>query len=47
MADIKMKDNGEIIEIKDSHNPLIVISENFNEEITEKTPIIAKWENKK
>lgn len=42
-----MKDNGEIIEIKDSHNPLIVISENFNEERSENTPIIAKWENNK
>lgn len=42
-----MKDNGEIIEIKDSHNPLIVVSENFNEEKTENTPIIAKWENDK
>ncbi|RLG16220.1 hypothetical protein DRN69_01390 [Candidatus Pacearchaeota archaeon] len=40
-----MKDNGEIIEIKDSHNPLIVISENFNKEESEGTPIIAKWEN--
>lgn len=42
-----MKDNGEIIEIKDSHNPLIVLSENFNSEKTEQTPIIAKWENDK
>lgn len=42
-----MKDNGEIIEIKDSHNPLIVVSENFNNEKTEETPIIAKWENDK
>ncbi len=42
-----MKDNGEIIEIKDSHNPLFVMSENFNSEISEKTPVIAKWENKK
>ncbi|MEK6913332.1 MAG: LAGLIDADG family homing endonuclease [Nanoarchaeota archaeon] len=42
-----MKDDGEIIEIKDSHNPLIVLSENFNQEKTEKTPIIAKWENNK
>jgi len=42
-----MKDNGEIIEIKDSHNPLFVISQNFNSERTEKTPIIAKWENNK
>src|SRR3989344_2766205 len=31
-----MKDNGELIEIKDSHNPLIVLSENFNSEETEK-----------
>lgn len=42
-----MKDDGEIIEIKDSHNPLIVLSENFNQELTEKTPIICKWENEK
>ncbi len=42
-----MKNNGELIEIKDSHNPLIVISENFNNEICEETPIIAKWENDK
>jgi len=42
-----MKDNGELIEIKDSHNPLIVLSENFNSEETEKTPVIAKWENNK
>lgn len=42
-----MKDNGEIIEIKDSHNPLIIVSENFNEEKSENTPIIAKWNNDK
>jgi len=42
-----MKDNGEIIEIKNAHNPLIVLSENFNQEQTEKTPLISKWENKK
>jgi peptide subunit release factor 1 (eRF1)/uncharacterized pyridoxamine 5'-phosphate oxidase family protein len=42
-----MKDNGEIIEIKDSHNPLIIVSENFNREKIEETPIIAKWENDK
>ncbi len=42
-----MKDNGEIIEIKDSHNPLLIISENFNKEETEETPIVAKWENDK
>ncbi len=42
-----MKDDGDIIEIKDSHNPLIIISENFNKEISEETPLIAKWENKK
>src|SRR3989338_3646027 len=42
-----MKDNGEIIEIKYSHNPLLVLSENFNKEQTEETPIIAKWENEK
>src|SRR3989344_8210216 len=42
-----MKDNGEIVEIKDSHNPLIVLSENFNTEKKEQTPLIAKWENNK
>jgi len=42
-----MKNNGEIIEIKDSHNPLIIVSENFNQENIEETPIIAKWENDK
>ena len=42
-----MKDNGELIEIKDSHNPLLVLSENFNKEDCEQTPIIAKWENNK
>lgn len=42
-----MKSDGNIIPIKDSHNPLIVISENFNRECIEETPIIAKWENKK
>jgi peptide subunit release factor 1 (eRF1)/intein/homing endonuclease len=42
-----MKSDGEIIEIKDSHNPLIITSENFNSEKTEETPIIAKWENEK
>jgi len=42
-----IKDNGEIIEIKDSHNPLMIISENFNTEKTEETPLITKWENNK
>ncbi|MEK6741847.1 MAG: LAGLIDADG family homing endonuclease [Nanoarchaeota archaeon] len=42
-----MKENGEIIEIKDSHNPLTLMSENFNQEKSEETPIIAKWENEK
>jgi len=42
-----MKDNGEIIEIKDSHNPLMVLAENFNKEEAETTPLISKWENKK
>src|SRR3989338_8961276 len=40
-----MKDNGELIEINESHNPLFVMSENFNVEKTEITPVIAKWEN--
>ena len=42
-----MKGNGEIVEIKDSHNPLLIMSENFNKEGTEETPLIAKWENNK
>lgn len=42
-----MKENGEIIQIKDAHNPLLVMSENFNKEETEQTPIISKWQNKK
>jgi peptide subunit release factor 1 (eRF1)/intein/homing endonuclease len=42
-----MKEDGEILEIKDSHNPLIIISENFNQEVIEETPVIAKWENNK
>ncbi|MEK6883970.1 MAG: hypothetical protein AABY22_30350, partial [Nanoarchaeota archaeon] len=42
-----MKDDGEIIEIKDSHNPLLVVSENFNLERSEATPVIVKWENNK
>jgi len=42
-----LKDNGEIIKIKESHNPLMIISENFNQEINENTPLISKWENNK
>ncbi len=42
-----MKNNGEIIEIKDSHNPLLVVAENFNKEEIEETPIISKWKNEK
>jgi len=42
-----MKDDGDIIEIEKAHNPLVIQSENFNQEISEETPIIAKWENKK
>jgi len=42
-----MKEDGNLIEIQESHNPLIVMSENFNKEKTEKTPVIAKWENSK
>lgn len=42
-----MKNNGELIEIKDSHNPLMIVSENFNKEKTEETPLIVKWENNK
>jgi peptide subunit release factor 1 (eRF1) len=42
-----MKDNGEIIEIKDCHNPLILVSENFNYEKSELTPVLEKWENEK
>ncbi len=42
-----MKEDGEILEIEKSHNPLIILSENFNQEKIEKTPLIAKWENNK
>ncbi|MEK6914829.1 MAG: LAGLIDADG family homing endonuclease [Nanoarchaeota archaeon] len=42
-----MKDNGEIIKIEEAHNPLFLISENFNKEKTELTPVINKWTNKK
>ncbi|MBI2630533.1 hypothetical protein HYW76_05520 [Candidatus Pacearchaeota archaeon] len=42
-----MKENGELIKIEDSYNPLLIISENFNIEKTEETPLIAKWENSK
>jgi len=42
-----MKSDGEIIEIKNAHNPLIIVSENFNKEESEGTPLIEKWENKK
>ncbi len=42
-----MKDNGELTEIKKSHNPMTIISENFNIEKSEETPIVAKWENEK
>lgn len=42
-----MKDSGEIIEIQESHNPLFVVSENFNSESSEVTPVIAKWNNDK
>lgn len=42
-----MKEDGEILKIEASHNPLIIISENFNQERIEETPVIAKWENNK
>jgi len=42
-----MKEEGDILEIKESHNPSIIVSENFNTEKTEQTPLIAKWENNK
>ena len=42
-----MRENGEIIQIKDAHNPLLIVSENFNIEKTEETPVIMKWENNK
>jgi len=42
-----MQDNGEILEIKNSHNPLMIVSQNFNREKTEDTPLIVKWENEK
>lgn len=42
-----MKSNGELISIEKTHNPLIILSENFNKEESEETPIITKWENNK
>jgi len=42
-----MKDNGEIIELKEGHNPLILASENLNTERSELTLVIEKWENEK
>lgn len=42
-----MKSDGDVIEIKDSHNPLLILSENFNQEKIEETPLITKWENDK
>lgn len=42
-----MKNNGEIIEIQETHNPLVILSENLNTKKIEETPIIAKWENAK
>jgi len=42
-----MLDNGNIIPIKYSHNPNFIVAENFNQEISESTPIIFKWSNKK
>lgn len=47
-----MKNNGEIIEIKDSYDPelkntLMVVAENFTKEIGETTAIVASWENHK
>lgn len=42
-----MLSNGDLIEIKDAHNPLVIISENFNAEKSEETPIITKWKNNK
>jgi len=42
-----MKEDGDIIEIKDAHNPCVIVAENFNIEKSEETPIITKWQNKK
>ena len=42
-----MKEDGGIVPIKNVHNPMIIITENFNQEKTEEAPIIAKWENEK
>ena len=42
-----MKDDGDILEIRNSHNPSMIISENFNTERIEETPLITKWENEK
>lgn len=40
-------DDGKIIEIKDSHNPLSVKSANFNSKEFEDSAITDKWENNK
>ena len=37
-----MKEDGELIEIENSHNPSIIVSENFNTEKSEATPLITK-----
>ncbi len=42
-----MLDNGNIIPIKEAHNPNFVLAENFNQEVSESTPIISKWSNEK
>lgn len=40
-------DDGNIVEINKTHNPNIILSANLNQEKSETTPIVAKWENKK
>src|SRR3989344_7113290 len=42
-----MLDDGNIIPIKEVHNPNFVLAENFNQEVSESTPIISKWSNEK
>jgi len=42
-----MKYNGEIVQLRESHNPMMIVSENFNSEKSEVTPLITKWENEK
>ncbi|MBU0957945.1 MAG: hypothetical protein KKF56_04010, partial [Nanoarchaeota archaeon] len=42
-----MKSDGDLVRLDEGHNPMIILSENFNKEEVEDTPILAKWENEK